>query len=317
MPTTAFPVNPTLTAIAIGYKNTDDMLIADDVLPRVPTGKKFKYTKYSAEQGYTVPDTKVGRKSEPTMVDFGGTEVSDECMDFGLDDLVPNDEVAAFEAMDKPQSGGPIDPRSLSTMMLTNLVTLDREIRVANLVTALATYLAAQRTTLSGASQWSDANSNPLSAILSALDIPLIRPNKVVMGRAVWTQLRQHPKVVQAVYKSQQGAGTISLSQLAELLEVQKVLVGSSFVNTAKKGQAASYARVWGKHCALVYSSELAAQTMQPNFGFTAQFGTKIAGDMSDPKKGLRGGVVVRAGESVKEVISSQDAGYFFQNAVA
>src|SRR5690349_4079409 len=123
MSTTAFPVNPTLTAVAIGYKNTDDMLIADDVLPRVPTGKKFKYTKYSSEQGYTVPDTRVGRKSEPAMVDFGGTEVSDECVDFGLDDLVPNDEIAAFEAMDKPSSGGPIDPRSLSTMMLTNLVT--------------------------------------------------------------------------------------------------------------------------------------------------------------------------------------------------
>ena len=34
MATTAFPVNPNLTAIAIGYRNRDVDLIADLVLPR-------------------------------------------------------------------------------------------------------------------------------------------------------------------------------------------------------------------------------------------------------------------------------------------
>lgn len=134
--TTAFPVNAELTAIAIAYQNPDAALIADKVLPRVPTPKKFKYTTYTTEQGYTVPDTKVGRKSEPNMVDFGGTDVTAECQDYGLDDLVPNDEIAAFDAMPKPASGGPVSPQALSTMMLTGLVQLDREIRVAGTVFA-------------------------------------------------------------------------------------------------------------------------------------------------------------------------------------
>jgi len=318
MSTTAFPVNPQLTAIAIGYKNPDVALIADKALPRFPTAKKFSYTVYDAKQGYTVPNTKVGRKSEPNMVEFGGTGVTGEVVDYGLDDLLPNDEIQAFDDMPKPANGGPIDPQSLSTMLLTSLVELDREVRVANTVFNANSFAAANQQTLSGTSQWSDyANSNPLSALLGALDSTLIRPNKVILGQQAWTVLRQHPKIVNAVFKTPQNSGSVPKDALAELLEVDEVIVGAGFINTARKGQAPNYQRVWGKHCALIYSSLMAAQAAQPCFGFTAQWGTRIAGALPEPKSGLRGGVRIRVGESVQEVISAMDAGYFFQNAVA
>lgn len=316
--TTAFPVNPELTAIAIGFQNPEAALIADRVLPRVPTAKKFKYTIYNASQGYTVPDTKVGRKSEPNMVDFGGTDVTGECQDYGLDDLVPNDEIEAYNAMPKPSSGGPVSPLSLSTMMLTGLVQLDREIRVAGTVFNASNFSAGNQATLSGTSQWSDrANSDPLNAITGAMDVPLVRPNKLVIGQLAWTQLRQHPKIVQAIGRSAQTAGYASLQQVADLLELQEIMVGRAFYNTAKKGQAPVYNRAWGKHAALLHIDTLAAQMQQPTFGWTAQWGTRIAGDLPEPKAGLRGGTRVRSGESVKELIVSQDAGYFFQNCVA
>lgn len=318
MSTTAFPVNAELTAIAIAYQNPDAALIADRVLPRVPVPKKFKYTTYTTEQGYTVPDTKVGRKSEPNMVDFGGTDVTAECQDYGLDDLVPNDEVAAYEAMPKPASGGPVSPQALSTMMLTGLVQLDREIRVAGTVFATGNYAAGNQATLSGTSQWSDrVNSDPLNAITTAMDVPLVRPNKMVIGQLAWTQLRMHPKLVQAIGRSAQTAGYASLQQIAELLELQEIIVGRAFYNTAKKGQTPSYARAWGKHCSLLHIDSLAAQLGQPTYGWTGQFGSKIAGVIPAPNAGLRGGERVRSGESVKEVIVSTDAGYWFQNCVA
>lgn len=318
MSTTAFPVNAELSAIAIAFQNPDAALIADKVLPRVPTAKKFKYTRYTIEQGYTVPDTRVGRKSEPNMVDFGGIDVTAECEDFGLDDLVPNDEIDAYNSMPKPATGGPVSPQALSTMMLTGLVQLDREIRVANTVFSGASYAAANQATLSGTSQWSDrANSDPLNSITTAMDIPLVRPNKLVIGQLAWTQLRMHPKIVQAIGKSAQTAGYASIQQVAELLELQEIIVGRAFYNTAKKGQTPTYGRAWGKHAALLHIDSLAAQLQQPTFGWTAQWGTKIAGVIPEPKAGLRGGERIRSGESVKEVIVSTDAGYFFQNCVA
>jgi hypothetical protein len=315
--TTAFPVNPKLAAIAIGYKNRDVDLIADQVLPRVPgTAKKFVYTKYTQGDAYTVPATRVGRKSEPTMVDFGGVLVNDECVDWGLDDLVPNDEIEAFNAMQN--KGALVSPMAKSVSLLTGLVLLDREIRVASAVFNTSNYVAGNQATLSGTSQWSDfTNSNPLDAMLAALDVPLFRPNTIVLGQAAWTKLRQHPRVIQGVNASAQTGGAITRKDLADLLEVKNVVVGVGFYNTAKKGQTPTFARVWGKHCAMLYVSEDMANADQPTFGFTAQFGDRIAGSIAEPKAGLRGGERVRVGESVKEVIAATDAGYFFQNAVA
>ncbi len=316
--TVAFPVNPELTAIAIAFQNPAVQLIADQVLPRIPVPKKFVYTAYTVAQGYTVPDTKIGRKSEPNMVDFGGALINSECLDWGLDDLVPNDEIAAWEAMPKPATGGPVNPLALSTMMLTGLVQLDREIRVAGVVFNAANYSGANQSTLSGTSQWSDqVNSNPLNAIAAALDIPLVRPNTLALGQQVWTQLRQNKFIVQAIGRSAQVGGYASREQVAGLLELNQILVGSAFFNTAKKGQAPAYSRAWGKHAALLHVDALGAQMQQPTFGWTGQFGTRIAGEIPEPKKGLRGGTTVRSGESVIEVIASADAGYFFQNAVA
>ena len=318
MSTTAFPIHPQLTAIALAYQNNAAQLIADKVLPRIQTAKKFTYTVYSAAQGYSVPETRVGRKSEPNMVDFGGTSVTLECEDFGLDDLVPNDEVDAFESMPKPSTGGPASPIDLSVMMLTGLVQLDREVRAAGLVFAAGSYAAANQIPLSGTSQWSDRTaSDPLAAITVAMDIPLVRPNKLVIGQQAWTQLRMHPKLVQAIGKSAQTAGYASRAAVADLLEIDEIIVGQGFVNTAKRGQAPAYARAWGKHAALLHVDAMAAQLQQPTFGWTANWGGRIAGVIPAPSVGLRGGQKVRSGESVKEVIASQDAGYFFQNCVA
>ena len=319
MPTTPFPVNPELSAVAIGYKNRDVDLIADQVMPRIPKGaQQFIYTKYSAADAFTVPTTLVGRKSEPTVVEFGGTSVTDMCFDYGLDDIVPNNDIRAFEAMQRPSVGGPVNPLVKAAAGVTSLILLDREIRVAGIVFAAGTYPAGNKVTLAGTSQWSDfTNSNPVDAIMASLDVPLNRPNVLTFGQAVWTKVRQHPKVVQAVYGAATSAGLVSREQFAQLLEVKKIVVGAGWVNTARKGQPATMARVWGKHCAALFVSEDLADADQPTFGFTAQFGERVAGDIAEPKMGLRGSVRVRVGESVKEVVADAASAYFFENAIA
>ena len=314
----AFPINPALTAIAMAYRNPDQVLIADQVLPRIPVSQLFKWTRYDIAQGYTVPDTRVGPKSEPNKVDFKGTELQEQVADYGLDDLIASSEIDAFMAMPRPATGGPLSPQELSTMMIMGLIKLDREVRVASLVFDANQYAAANKATLAGTSQWSDtANSDPVAAIGDALDVPVIRPNKMVLGRAAWTKLRRHPKIVQACNATNQGAGIASRQQVADLFEIQEIMVGEAFVNTARRGQAAAMSRTWGKHCLLMYSNTQAAIERQPVFGFTGQFGTQVAGTIAAPTKGLRGGEIVRAGESVKEVIAAADVAYFFQNAVA
>lgn len=320
-----FVIQPALTAIAMTYRNAK--MIADQVLPRVPVASStFKYSKFTLADGFTIPDTRVGRKSKPGEIDWSATEVSASVVDYGLDDTIPAMDLANAQAAAKFYGNRVIDPEKRSTVLLSDLVALDRESRVANGangVFVLANYPSANRTTLSGTGQWSDyTNSNPITAIMNALDIPIVRPNVLVLGQAVWTVLRQHPKVTAAVFPlggNATGGATVAQQQaLAALLEIDEVIVGASWSNTAKPGQTASVSRLWGKHAALIYRAPRVDGTDQVTFGFTAQWGDRIAGTVeNDPNIGLRGGTRVRVGESVQEVISANDAAYFFQNAVA
>lgn len=305
-----FPVDPKLTAIAIAYRNPDIALIADDVLPRTPTDVDFKYLLFDKGQGFTVPDAKVGRKSMPNEIDFTANEVVDRIVDYGLDDIIPNEDIEA--------DNQGIDPKGMAVAYLTNLVNLAREQRVASLVFNNASFPTENKATLSGTAQWNDqTNSNPLNAISDALDVPIMRPNIAVFGQQTWTVLRRHPKLVQAVMGTAQGAGMITRQQFADLFELQSVYVGQGYINTAKKGQAIALGRVWGKHAAFLYRDRAAGPQQGATFGFTAQAGDKIAGEIDEPKIGLKGAVRVRSGERVKELICASDLGYYFENAIA
>jgi hypothetical protein len=305
-----FPINPQLTAISLAYKNPDVALIADMVLPLTPTAQEFKWLKYDLAQGYTIPDLKVGRKSYPTEVEFSATEMQDKVVDYAVDDFIPNEDLEA--------DNQGVDPRGTAVMYQTHLVQLAREIRVAGLVFNGTSYDAGNQTTLSGTSQWSDqANSDPVSAIGDALDVPIYRPNIAVFGQAAWTKTRRHPKLVQAIKGTDQGAGMVSRREFAEFFELQEVLVGAGFVNTAKKGQAATTSRVWGKHAAFLYRDRVAGPQAGVTFGFTAQWGSRQVGNMADPKRGYSGGETIRVGERTKELVVATGLGYYFQNAVA
>ncbi len=315
MSTNAFPINPTLQAIAIAYTNKDTALIADEVLPRVPTGKKFNYPVWDQVAAYSVPNTVVGRRGEPNTVDFQATDVSDQCVDYGLDDSIPVDDIEAFNAM--PKAPGAVGPKEVRTMLLTKLIMLDREIRVGGLVFNSANYKVGLKTSLGAGDQFNDTTSDPIALISNALDLPLVRPNIMVIGQAAWTKLSAHPDIVQATGTSGGTSGLARAQAVAELFGLSKVVIGAARLNNARKGQAPNWSNVWGKHVSLLYVSQADAQMEQPTYGWTAQFGPRVAGDIPEPKKGLRGCVAVRVGESVKEVISSQDSGYFIENAVA
>lgn len=309
MPNAPFPIQPELTAIAIGYRNT--RLIADEVLPRVPVGKQeFKYLKYNLADGFTLPDTKVGRKSKPNEVEFSATEQTDSAEDFGLDDPIPQADID-----NAPPN---YDPVGRAVEGVTDLILLDREVRTANLVFNAANYGAANKTTLSGTSQFNDfANSDPIATIMNALDACIMRPNIMTIGRAVFSTLVRHPKIVKAVLGNSGDSGIARRRDLAELFELEDVLVGEAFLNTARKGQPVALSRVWGKHIALLHRDKNADTRGRVTFGFTAQWGNRVAGAQPDGDIGLRGGQRVRVGESVKELIVAPDVGYFIQNAIA
>ena len=304
-----FPVNPVMVAIAIAYHNV--ALIADEVLPRLPPmGKEeFKYFTYDMAEGFTVPDTNVGRRSRVNEISFSGTEITTSTQDYGLEDPIPQSDIDNAEAS--------FSPLNHSTEQLTNLILLDREIRVSAMVSDTANYDAANVETLAAGNQFSDPATDVLGIMEDAFNGPVMRPNVATFGQAAWSAFRRHPQVCKAVHANSGDAGMVSRQQVADLLEVEKVLVGQARVNTARKGQAANLTRAWGDMVSLIYQDTMATNRNGTTYGFTAQFKTRLAGSEYDRDIGLRGGQRVRVGESVKEVISAKSLGYLLLNCVA
>lgn len=312
-----FTPSPQYTAIALAYRNLD--MIADLVLPRTPVSKReFKWDLRTKADLFTVPQTLVGRKGTPNEVEFTAEEKTDSVKDYGLDDVVPQEDID--EARDKPG----LDPLGRAVEGVTELIMLQREKRVADLVFAAGTYPSGSKVTLSGNDQWdqfAQAASDPVEDLLSAIEGMLMKPNTLVLGSQVWYQLRRHPKLIASVYPGGGNAatgGTAQLQALKDLLEIPNIYIGQARINTAKPGQTATLSRCWGKHAALLHLNPIAG--LRGNgitFGATAEYGTRIAGTMPEPKVGLRGATRARAGESLKEIITAADCGYFFENAVS
>ncbi|NCJ06679.1 phage capsid protein [Synechococcales cyanobacterium C] len=309
---TPFPINEQQTAIAIAYRN--ESYIADMVLPKIPPVQveEFTWLKFKFDESFTIPDTRVGRKSRPNEVEMTVEEQTSRTQDYGLDDVIPQNDI------DNASTQPGYDPVSRATEWLTDLIQLDREKRVSDLVFNLNTYPSGQRDTLSGSSQFSHADSDPIGVIMNALDAVVMRPNFMVIGRAAFSALVRNPKIVKAFHGNEGDSGVATRQLLADLFELSRgVAVGEAWSNTAKKGQTPSVTRLWGKHIALLHINPLADNQRGSSFGYTVPKGTMVAGQMPEPHAGLRGGVRVRVGESCKEIVAAPDFGYYLQNAAA
>lgn len=79
MPQFVFTPDNELTAIAIGYQNPRENFIADKIFPYVAVATpSFSYNRYPLAEGFSVPNTKVGRTSKPNTVEFSAVRVTAE-----------------------------------------------------------------------------------------------------------------------------------------------------------------------------------------------------------------------------------------------
>jgi hypothetical protein len=311
MTATPFPVSPVLTGVALTYRN--GKLIADDISPRRPVAAQtFKYGVHKLDERLTVPDTLVGRKSQPNEVEFTFTEVPAATEDHGLDDVVPNADIALAAAVPG------VDPLAGAVEGLTDLMLLSREMRVAGMTFNAANYAAANKLALVGQDKWSDyVNSTPVDDHKSALDSCIMRPNVAVYGRGAWSKLSSHPQILAAVGKININGGIATKAEVADLFELDEILVGEGWVNSAKPGQPLNRVRVWANHAALIVRDKLADfSNKRATFSLTAQWGGRIAGSMNEPKIGLRGSTRVRVGESLRELVIASDLGFFLQDVI-
>lgn len=292
------------TAIAIAYKN--NKMIADEVLPRVTVDTKYyKYLEYDIAQGFTVPDTNWSPRSMVNqMHDFGSTDRERGCRDYGIGDLIPADDIS--QSTDKK---GALNRK---TEFLTQIVVLDREVRVAAQVQDAASY--APENVFAPALAWTDPAADPLGDVRAALSAMVLRGNVMAFGRELWELFAAHPKVVKSCNRNDGGEGFARARDVAELLEVDKVLVGDAILNIKRPGQAPEFKKAWGKKLSLLRLDPLGGPEGFPSWGWTAEFQKRTATVIAKPDIGIRGSQLVTVGETVDEVVACQHLGALIEH---
>lgn len=313
-----FTQDAALTAIAVNFTNPDMALIADKVLPRQDVGdEKYKYDYFPPEEIFTVPDTTVGRRGAVPQVEFTAEQRSDNVVDQGLETPIPISDLRAAERQ-RANGNSTYDPEARAVEGLTHLIHLGREIRVAGIVGNANNYDADKKVTLAAGEKWTQADSDPIGDIQTGMSGTFIaRPNVGIASRAVFDVLSMHPKILKAINRNDGDSGIATAQAIASIFGLSEILIGDAFANTARKGQAANWQRMWGNHFSLIHRSSVASnQNGLPTFGFTAewhQFGGSSAmfsGRIPSAHGGLAGSTIVRVGESVKEHLVAPSTGY-------
>ena len=304
-----YVIHPQRTQIALAYRNEATDYIADAVLPRISTAEKFSYNVFDKGTFLKIPESKpIGRKGAVPEITGQGRELTASTNDYAIDEVVPLADIKTYQA-----GLTAIDPEEVAAMRLSDYLLLQREARVAKLVTDPATYVSGNSVALSGANKWSDPSSDPVKTLLMQMDKMFRRPNTVVMGQTAHTALVTHPKIVSAYNRTNGVSGVVPDSSLAALLGVREVIVGMAWGDTAAPGQDPLLGRIWGDSVAMFYKNALSVDTRSATFGFTAQYEDQTSADFYDFNKGVRGGNVQRLYWSLNEVIMAPDYGFLFQ----
>jgi hypothetical protein len=309
-------VDALLSMAAVDYKNA--AFIASLAAPVVPVAKQSgKYAVFNKKDRFSRPVTARGPKAKANEIDWGGDFETYSCSEYALREFLPDSISANADA--------PIRPRVRAVEILTDLILLDREIRVAALATTAANYDSAHKTTLTGNSQLDQyATSDPLGVIDTAKAACFTDPNTLIMGKAVYDRLKRHPQLLDHVKGGSTSASpaAVGLEQMAEIFEVERVLVGAAQYNSANRGQTASFSRVWGKFIVAAYidpNPQMTGVSAYKTFQWTEMAqgaqGFKVRAWRDEERGG--GGEVIEVETAYDEVMVCADVCYLVSGAVS
>lgn len=254
-------IDAALSEVAIGYR--PEGFIADMIFPIVPVQKQSDlYVIWSREDRLRRHDTKRAPATEAKRIYEEVSSATYFAKNYALKSSIP---IEDFKNAD------PIFLDNLSTgkteLVLDGLM-LDWEVRVADQVTSgsnVGSYAAV-------GSEWDGSGADPLSDLNIVIDnvhfSTGVRPNNITFGLQAWKSFRRNTTVRDLIFGVNNGGGYPNVSQVANLLEVDKVHIGGAFQNTANEGLAESLSAIWDDHV-LVYYAPPSPSKERPSFAYT------------------------------------------------
>ena len=306
-------IDPVLTNIAQGYKQPD--FVGGSLFPQVPVSLRAGKIITFGKEDFMLYNTARAPGENTKRIQFGYSGSNFALVDYSLEGAVP---IEVYQEGSNGANGWSIDHMAMAIKKVSAIMALRLEKAQADIARTAATYAAANKTTLSGTSQWSDytGTSNPINNVETAKEAIRSatgkRPNTLVMGAAVMAKLRAHPVIVDRLKYTGRDIATTDI--LASLFGVDKVLVGDAIYSN---DAGTAFTDVWGKDVVLAYTETAALADMgTPTYGYTYNLnGYPIVEQPYFDRNAKSWFVPVTRAEA--PVIAGAGAGYLITNAVA
>ena len=318
---------PGLTKIAVGY--TNKQFIADQVLPPMPhSAKAGKYKSYSVRDEFGIEGGMIGPTSVADELNYDVDETEFAMDDFGIVGWVSQQEIDNADA--------PLRPMETMTQKVTRKVLRIRERRVAQAVLNASNFATANKLDAAGA--WATTSTDIWSQLLTALDACAAPPNVFVLDIATFRWMQQNAKILaaikgtlapqfieQSVGPAKTGSPPIAESvwcpALASALGIDRVLIGSAWYASSKKGQTLTKKRIWDLPNATKGGAAFlrVAQDQIEDVVWGMQMMWKQplrVLSWFDPNRGADGSHAIKVVETTKVVTVADDAGYLFSDTV-
>lgn len=214
----------------------------------------------------------------------------------------------------------PFDAEKDEVNGLSTILLLEKEKGLADALASTSTMT--QNVTLSGSSQLSDYSNSDVVSVINTGKLAVRNGcgeivNTMILEYGTAQILRYHPQLLDLLGFKYARPGGLTDQELAKALDVQKVFIPNCMYNSAKEGQTAVMAPVWGKHIVLAAIPD-SAQKYQISLGYDIRL------DGSSPRKVYKqamfnppGSTEILVEDEYDMVLSDVTAGYLIKDAVA
>lgn len=219
------------------------------------------------------------------------------------------------------------DAEQVSTLRAFSSVLRNAEQRVADAVFNATTWNGGALTTVV-TNEWDvnhTANAVPITDVEAAVnkvyDASGLWPNALIINRKVFRALRNLDQIVDRIASEGAGDATkpsdITEAMLAQVFDLDYVIVAGASRNSAKEGQAATPTQIWSSEYAMVCRIATGNDMREPCIGRTfhwSQDGSSIGGTVESYRDEVIRGNVIRVRHDVDEVILYPQAGHLLSN---
>lgn len=138
-----------------------------------------------------------------------------------------------------------------SIMIAFERVLLDLEIRAKTAIFNATTWTGAALFTDNSAAPWSTPASDMIghvgAATLKVRAVTGMDPNALIVGHETWTNMKKNTEVLNRIRYVQVANDQNIAAAIADILNVERIIIGKGVYNSADEGQDASMTDIWSK----------------------------------------------------------------------